>query len=208
MASEQQVAGSTLLEEQRDRARARIVKAAQRALAARGLATTVDDVAELAGVSRRTVFRHFATRERLFAVAIRAGLRTYGDQVPTEPGDGDVDAWLREVLVAAHRLNARNGRIYWELSALEPDLPGDLAAAAADRRQARRAFAARVAGTLWRAHDGPGDPPVWFVDTVAVHLSGFTTQSLGGDFDRSPEEVAAVSHRVVTSCLAAALAPG
>jgi AcrR family transcriptional regulator len=212
MASEQPAAeaavgtGATLLEEQRDRARARIVRAAQKALAARGLATTVDDVAEAAGVSRRTVFRHFATRERLFAVAIRAGLRAYGEQVPAEPTDGDVDRWLRNVLVAAHRLNARNGRVYWELSALEPELPGELAAAAADRRQARRAFASGVTRTLWRAHGGPGDPPVWLVDTVAVHLSGFTTQSLGGDFDRTPDEVAAVSHQVVTSCLATALA--
>src|SRR5918994_6680060 len=115
---------TSLLDENRDRARARIVRAAQKALATRGLATTVDEVGAVAGVSRRTVFRHFATRERLVAAAIRAGLRSYAEHVPPFPG-GDIDAdsgataaspaevgdWLLDVLLAAHRLNARNGRV-------------------------------------------------------------------------------------------------
>lgn len=201
-------ADPSLLDESRDRARARIVKAAQRALAGRGLAATVDEVAELAGVSRRTVFRHFASRERLFAAAIRAGLRTYGDQVPPPPEATDpaaVDAWLQATVAAMHRINARNGRVYWDLSALDPDLSGDLADAAAKRREARRQFALRVTRTIWAARGGPGEPPTWVADTVAVHLSGFTLQSLAGDFDRTPAEVAAVSTRVIDAALSAAL---
>lgn len=204
----------SLRDEQRDRARARIVKAAQRALAHRGLAATIDDVAERAGVSRRTVFRHFATRERLFAAAIRAGLRTYNDQVPDPPdpsaGQADrgeaVGAWLRATVAAMHRINARNGRIYWDLSALDPELTGELAAAAAQRREARRQFAHRVTRTLWSAGGGRGEPPTWLADTVAVHLSGFTLQSLAGDFHRTPDEVADVSTRVIEAAVAAALA--
>lgn len=201
------IAGTSLLEEQRDVAKARIVRAAQRALAAKGLATTVDDVAEAAGVSRRTVFRHFASRERLFAVAIRAALRSYADHVPAAPtgDDADIDSWLRELLVAAHRLNARNGRIYWELSALEADLPGELAAAGAERREARRRFATGVTRRLWAARGGSGHPPAWLTDTVAVHLSGFTTQSLAVDFDRTPDQVADLSYQVIETALAAAL---
>ena len=199
----------SLQQQQRDVARARIVRATQRVLAARGLATTVDDVAEAAGVSRRTVFRHFSTRERLFATAIRAGLQAYADHVPTAPGDGvdaeALDAWLLDVLLAAHRINARNGRIYWDLSALEHDLTAELAAVDAQRREARRNFAERVTATLWHGHGGPGDPPGWLVDAVAVHLSGFTTQSLAGDFGRTPDDVARVSFRVVRAALDAAL---
>jgi AcrR family transcriptional regulator len=212
MASDPARVEASLQDEQRDLARSRIVRAAQRALAARGLATTVDEVAEAAGVSRRTVFRHFATRERLFAAAIRAGLHAYAEQVPPAPGPdedgdvGDLGGWLLDVLLAAHRLNARNGRIYWDLSALDADLTGDLAAAGAERREARRQFAVRITGTLWRARGGPGAPPDWLTDAVAVHLSGFTLQSLAGDFDRSPEDVARVSARVVEAALAAALA--
>jgi AcrR family transcriptional regulator len=208
----------TLLDEQRDRARARIVKAAQRALARRGLAATVDEVADLAGVSRRTVFRHFATRERLFAAAIRAGLRTYGDHVPAAPdltGDTAADAavvddaaiseWLRATVQAMHRINARNGRIYWDLSALDPELTGELAAVAAQRREARRQFALQVTRTLWSARGGRGEPPTWLADTVAVHLSGFTLQSLAGDFDRTVDEVSGVSTRVIDAAVTAAL---
>lgn len=206
MSADPSPGGTTLAEEQRDLARARIVRAARRVLAERGLATTVDDVARAAGVSRRTVFRHFATRENLFAVAIRDGLRTYGAHLPPRaPGD-DLDAWLLEVLLAAHRLNAGNGRIYWELSVLEPQLTGELAAAAAERREARKQWVAGVTRSAWQARGGRGTPPAWLADTVAVHLSGFTTQSLAVDFDRSPDEVARVSARALGAALDAALA--
>jgi len=222
MASEPAATAETsLLDEQRDLARSRILKAAQRALAARGLAATVDDVAEKAGVSRRTVFRHFATRERLFAAAMREGLRTYGEQLPAPPavpdtdassgsGSGarsgpDIGAWLVDVLVTTHRINARNGRIYWDLSVLDPELSGEMAEAAVERRDARRRFVRQVSRTLWRARGGTGTPPAWLTDATAVHLSGFTTQSLTGDFDRSPEEVARVSARVLEAAVQAAL---
>jgi AcrR family transcriptional regulator len=205
MSSERVDAPASLADEQRDLARTRIVRAARRVLAERGLATTVDDVAEAAGVSRRTVFRHFSTRENLFAVAIRDGLRTYGEHLPPAPAD-DLDTWLLDVLLAAHRLNAGNGRIYWELSVLEPELTGELAAAAAERRAARKQWAAGVTGVLWRARGGTGKPPAWLADAVAVHLSGFTTQSLGVDFDRSPDDVARISARVLDAALTAALA--
>jgi len=194
----------SLADEQRDLARGRIVRAARRVLADRGLATTVEDVADAAGVSRRTVFRHFSTRENLFAVAIRDGLRTYGEHLPPARGE-DLDTWLLDVLLAAHRLNAGNGRIYWELSVLEPELAGELAAAAAERREARKQWAAGVTKVLWRARGGSGRPPAWLVDAVAVHLSAFTTQSLAVDFDRSPDEVARVSARVLDAALTAAL---
>ena len=56
-----------------DGTRGRILRAARQVLAQRGLATTVDHVAEAAGLSRRTVFRAFATRDRLIAEAVRDG---------------------------------------------------------------------------------------------------------------------------------------
>jgi AcrR family transcriptional regulator len=197
---------SSLVEEHRDAARARILRAARHVLAERGLATTVDDVAEAAGVSRRTVFRHFATREGVIAAALREGLRTSAEHIPPPTADDDISTWLLDLLYAAHRMNARNGRIYWELSALEPELTGDLAAAAAERRDGRKRFAVGVTKHLWEARGGRGTAPQWLTDAVAVHLSGFTTQSLAGDFGRDPDEVARVSARVLEAALAAALA--
>jgi hypothetical protein len=60
---------------------------------------------------------------------------------------------------------------------------------------------------MWQARGGPGDPPEWLVDAVAVHLSSFCTQSLAGDFGRTPDQVARVSARVIEATLAAALTP-
>jgi AcrR family transcriptional regulator len=197
-----------LADEQRDAARSRILRAARLVLADRGLAATVDDVAATAAVNRRTVFRHFATRDGLFAAAIRDGVRSYAQQLPPPPrGDDDLQAWLLDLLLVTHRLNARNGRVYWELAALETGhLSSELAEAAAERQESRRRFAHGVGSRLWQARGGPGHPPAWLADAVAVHLSGFTTQSLSGDFGRTPDEVAQVSARVLEAALSAALA--
>ena len=89
---------------------------------------------------------------------------------------------------------------------LEPELTGDLAAAAAERREARKQWAAAVTEIMWRARGGAGTPPTWLTDAVAVHLSAFTTQSLAVDFDRPPDDVARVSARVLDAALTAALA--
>jgi AcrR family transcriptional regulator len=199
------ITAPSLADEQRSLARTRIVRAAGGALAARGLSATVDDVAEIAGVSRRTIFRYFATRDALFVTVIRAGIRRYAEQIPPPPDD-DLHGWLAELLVITHRLNAGNGRVFWDLvGARAADLSADLTMAAAECRDSRNRFAARVTEQLWRARGGPGQPPPWLTDAVAVHLSGFTTQSLAGDAGRSPDEVAQVSAQVIEAALASAL---
>src|ERR1700750_2985345 len=130
----------SLADEQREGAQARILRAAGIALAARGLTATVDDVAEAAGVSRRTIFRHFATRDTLFVAVIRAGVRRYAEQLPARP-EASLDdpahprPGLAELLAVTHRLNARNGRVFWDLTAVRTaDLSPDLAAVAAECR--------------------------------------------------------------------------
>ena len=199
--------GRTLAGEQREVAQPRILRAAGSALAARGLAATVDDVAEAAGVSRRTIFRHFATRDALFVTVIRAGIRRYAEQIPAPPAGGDLRGWLAELLMVTHRLNARNGRVFWDLVGVRAaDLSADLAIVAAECRDSRNRFAASVTGLMWQARGGPGQPPRWLADAVAVQLSGFTTQSLAGDLGRTPEQVAHVSAQVIEAALASALA--
>lgn len=196
----------SLAEEQREAARSRIVRAACAVLARRGLSATVDDVAELAGVSRRTVFRHFVSRESLFAVAIREGTDRYGQQLPKAPEGGDLRQWLVDMLTVTHQLNARNGRVFWELTGIEPgEMSPEIANAAVETRQRRNDFATKVARLVWQARGGPDDPPTWVVDTVAVHLSGFTTQCLASDLARSPDEVARVSAEVIDAAMTAAL---
>lgn len=196
----------SLGDEQREVAAARILRAAGAVLAARGLAATIDDVAEAAGVSRRTIFRHFATREGLFVAVIRAGVRRYAEQIPAPPEHDDLREWLVDLLAVTHRLNARNGRIFWDLVGLQAaDLSAEFAAVAGECRDSRTRFAVNVTDRMWQARGGRGRPPGWLVDAVAVHLSGFTTQSLAGDLGRSPDEVAHVSARVIEAVLASAL---
>jgi AcrR family transcriptional regulator len=196
----------SLAAEQREVAQTRILRAAGAVLAARGLTATVDDVAEAAGVSRRTIFRHFLSRDALFVAVIQAGIRRYAEQIPS-PGDGDLRGWLAEMLAVTHRLNAGNGRVFWDLVGLQAaDLSPDLALVAAECRDSRNRFAASVTDLLWRARGGTGRPPEWLVDAVAVQLSGFTTQSLAGDLGRSPDEVAELSAQVVEAALGSALA--
>jgi len=197
----------SLADEQREVAQARILRAAGVALAARGLAATVDDVAEGAGVSRRTIFRHFATRDTLFVTVIRAGIRRYAEQIPGPPADDDLRGWLADLLMVTHRLNARNGRVFWDLVGVRSaDLSADLAMVAGECRDSRNRFAASVTELMWLVRGGHGPPPRWLADTVAVQLSGFTTQSLAGDLGRSPDQVARVSAQVIEAALTSALA--
>src|ERR1700729_2998064 len=150
----------SLIDEQREVAQARILRAAGVALAARGLAAPVDDVAEAAGISRRTIFRHFATRDALFVAVIRAGVRRYAEQIPAPPADDDLRGWLVELLTVTHRLNASNGRVFWDLVGVRAeDLSADLALVAQECRDSRNRFAASVSELMWRARGGPGGAP-------------------------------------------------
>lgn len=193
----------SLAEERRRTARDRILRAARAVLAERGLATRVEDVAAVAGVGRRTVFRHFESRDALLAAALTDSMRSYGDHIPRFDG-GDVAAWLEAAFVAVHRMNARHGRVYWEL-AFARDLPGELADIADTRKGARRELVRQFAGVAWDAAGGAGRPPAWLADVLAVQLSAFATESLMGDFGRSPDQIGRTAARAVHAALQAAL---
>src|SRR5438309_1168001 len=73
----------------RDSARERLTTTAFRLFAAQGFdATTVDDIADAAGVSRRTFFRHFATKEDVIFPdhdGLRAAVEAQLDARDNEP---------------------------------------------------------------------------------------------------------------------------
>lgn len=169
----------TLADDKRQATVERILRAARRLIGERGLGVTVNDVAEAAGIGRRTVFRHFATREALLAAAVVAGMYRYGEQLPDFDG-GDWRAWLHDLCGAAHRMNASYGPGYWELTTRR-DLPAELADVEEQRKQARRIAMTRLAGTVWSGAGGKGRTPAVVTTAVAAHLSPHFTAAVVGD---------------------------
>ena len=84
------MAGDTLRDKQRDETRQRLIEAAGRLFAERGYEeTTSAEIAQAAGVTERTLFRHFDTKADLMlgnwrenAAALAAAMRKQPDDAP------------------------------------------------------------------------------------------------------------------------------
>jgi AcrR family transcriptional regulator len=196
----------SLLHEQRQLARDRIERAAVQVLADKGLSATVEEVAVAAGVSIRTVFRHFGTRDHMIATALRSQLYHYPDTLPVPASGTTLESWLPKLLERVHRVNAELGRAYWELASLGYTLSGELGEVAAERLAGRKRLVTSLARGAWRLADNPSEPPSWLVDLFAIHVSAFTTRELVSDFGRSIEEVALMSSRILVSAVSWATA--
>lgn len=80
-------------------ARKRIVDAALRLVDRRGAAqTTVSDIADELGVTRRTVYRYFTGTDELFAAAAESALGGFVAQIDRVVADMDVTGQLVEVV--------------------------------------------------------------------------------------------------------------
>lgn len=175
-----------------------IIDAAQRVMQEHGLDITVDEIAALAGVGRRTVFRHFATRETLIQVAIDAGFADFFGSLP--PYDrSDWEVWLAELALRVHRRTAAAGRIIWHLRTRR--LPPQLAKAHAEHLATLHQLFATIAATLWGAAGGTGPPPDQLRRTVAAHLSPLFTQAVLLDAEGAPEFAADIATTAITATL-------
>ena len=174
--------------------------AARTLLLDRGPDITMDDIAAAAGVSRRTVFRHFDSRDHLLAVALEDGIRRYGDHLPRF--DGDWETWLRALCDTTHRIHAEYGAGYWELLH-RTDLPPELTATERKRQVLRRETMTKVAGKLYREAGGTGRTPTDLTATVAAHLSPRFTAAVLHDAGQSWRTASDLSfaaiHQAVTS---------
>ena len=80
-------------------ARKRIIDTALRIVDRRGAAqTTVSDVADALGITRRTVYRYFASTEELFTAVAEVALGSFISQVENITSDMDVAGQLVEVV--------------------------------------------------------------------------------------------------------------
>ena len=108
--------------------RARITEAALELFVSRGYeGTTIDQIADCAGVNRRTVFRHFATKEAILfdhlAVKRDFAVRRLRERPPSEPMLVSLHAVLRELCKQGYERPLLN-QIRLVL-AMEPRLAGE-----------------------------------------------------------------------------------
>lgn len=156
-----------------------VLPAARRVVMRVGLETTMDQIADEAGVSRRTLFRIFDSREKLIIAAFAAGMAGYSQQLPAY-GGRDFQSWLRATCHSAHRMNSVVGPGYFQMTS-STDLPAGLAAVEKRRLRERRAIMADIAHTLWRAAGGEGPPPARLATTVSAQLSSYFTAAVRVD---------------------------
>ncbi|MFI5775848.1 TetR/AcrR family transcriptional regulator [Nocardia sp. NPDC051570] len=193
----------TLAQQKRDLTVDAILRAARRGMDEYGLDVTVETIAELADVGRRTVFRYFATRDDLLSEAITATAAEVFTILPRYDG-GDWQAWLDELTQVLHDSVAGGGRKMWELKTRR--LPPQLAVTYERLRQALREMYAATAATLWEAAGGRGAAPDRLRLSVATHLSPMFTQAVLLDADGTPELAAQLAASGITATLRELLA--
>ena len=194
----------SLRDDARSQARTRIIEGAIVAIAASGLDATIDEVASAAGVSRRTVFRHFANHGELIAATIDEGLRYLGSHLPSAPPPGvDTQTWLSESVVILHDQTRRLlGRAFWDIHIDRPHQPVEVTQALADVVTYRYRFARQFTDSAWLAVGGVGEPPQWVIDAFTFHVSGFAAFALG-KYDA--QETGQLSARILWLVLMSAL---
>ncbi len=171
---------TTLREDSRERARSRIIRVALVAVAASGLTATVDEVAAAAGVSRRTVFRHFPNHGELILATIVEIRRQLDEGMPRPPAPGsDVHEWLEASTITVHRLfRDLIGRAFWDLYTKGSSLPPAVAERIANALTLRHRYTSDLAAAAWAALGGHDEPPTWVRDAFSMNLSGVATISL------------------------------
>lgn len=191
--------------EQRSMVDARIIEGAMAVFAEKGLEGTVDDIAMAAGVSRRTVFRHFESSADVFIAAIKTMFAVYEEEVPKPPTPGqDLASWLSEVAERLHSLNKHMlGRGFWDIHVQRPGLDPKFAETLSERNARRAQIADQVAAMAWQAARGDGNPPVWVVSAFVIVLSGFGTNAMVSYGETDP---ATVSAQILSAVLADAAA--
>jgi AcrR family transcriptional regulator len=161
-------------------------------VAQRGFDATVDEIAQVSGVSPRTVFRHYSSHDRLIVSTVKDMYAACGRR-PVEgltPPTDDLDKWIEGLAFTIHTRNAEIlGNAFWDIHA-----PRDNSSPVLDEVDAlRRDYRVRGVGYLvhlaWETAGGKGEPPADLASAFALMFSAFTTQSLMVDFKQSPAQI-------------------
>jgi AcrR family transcriptional regulator len=173
-----------------------LIRAAHRGMSEYGLDVTVDDIAALAQVGRRTVFRHFATREELLQEALSAFASDFMDSFPKYSG-GDWRQWLAELTRVVHHTVAAAGRMI--LEARIRRLPPGLQRVYDRDLELLRQIYAESLDTMWKAAGGAGAAPQLLVDSFTAHMSPLFTQAVVRDAKGTPERAAELATAAIAA---------
>lgn len=183
----------TLLKDPKSTTEFRILRATRRLLAREGLGVSVDAVAVEAELGRRTIFRHFATRDDLIARALSDSLGRFHSQVADAISESsDIDEWLVDVVTQLHGSQRRAGMALWQLSASnDDDLSPPIARVNKHRRESRQVLTNSIADTAWKKAGGNGTAPRSVELAVALSISSFAVHSLNVDYGAGDDETVA-----------------
>ncbi len=161
-------------------------------VARHGFNATVEEIAEVSGVSARTIFRHYITHDRLIAATVLDMFEACG-QGPLEDlprSTEDFDGWLEGLASTIHLRNAEIvGAAFWDIHSSHFRESEALTKVAATRRESRLRGVNYLATRAWRAAGGIGEPPEALVLAFGLNFSAFTTQALIVDFEQTPDQI-------------------
>ena len=188
-----------------ERVQSRVIQSTQRLLAEEGLGVSMDQIAAAAGVGRRSLFRHFGSRDALIARALEEAVSAFGERLAALlSADAPFPNWLHDVLSEVQRSQLEVGRAYWELTASSDDqLTPRLAAVNRSRRANRRRWTEDVARRAWSLAGGDDPPPDVIVDAFALTLSRHAVRSLVEEFGLPPARAVASNAAMLTALIQA-----
>jgi AcrR family transcriptional regulator len=206
----------SLDDERRGVTRSRIRRAAMEVVAERGFDATVDEIAQAAEVSSRTVFRHYSTHDELIAATVRDMFEACGLPRRVEDFDAlidslpqlfhDLDSWIDGMAYAFHTRSAQIfGAAFWDIHSPRPRPSPVLREVDALRRDYRLRGTRHVVNVVWQKAGGTGEPPEDLVLAFALYLSAFTTQALSTDFKLTPTQIGALAAHTLKTELRRAL---
>lgn len=191
------------LPDARSTQRLRVLRAARQLIAERGLGVSMEEIADAAGIARRTLFRHVDRRDVLIADALTSSLDWYESAViESAAADAPFEEWLEALLLSIHRLHQKAGRGLWQLAAAsDDDLPEPVRAVNRRRRARRRQVTKAIAATAWERARGVGPCPPILVEACALTISSFATRSMIDDLGRDARSVAHTSAAMLSALI-------
>ena len=177
-------------------------------VARRGFDATVDEIAQMSGVSPRTIFRHYKSHDRLIVATVKDMYEAVGRR-PIEglsPPTDDLNGWIEGLAFTIHTRNAEIlGDAFWDIHAPRHNASEALAEIETLRLQYRLRGVGHLARLAWQTAGGTGEPPEELELAFALNFSAFTTQALMVDFDQTPAQIGTLTAEILKVLLASAI---